>query len=525
MRARLAELPLLVQLLAVGGGLAFVPAIHGLALADYAVARDFFYPALALLILSAMLGLATAGQRPRDPARSQLAALVAAYLVLPLALLLPWWQALPNTTFVNAWFEMTSSFTTTGATVYEAAQLSDTLHLWRAIVGWYGGFLILLAAGAILAPANLGGFEVASGRVPGRRTHGLTQAQRLAEPTERLGRWALQLLPVYAGLTLVLWILLMLDGAGPTAALIISMGTLSTSGISGQAGFAGSMGGVMGGVTGEVLVFGFLALALSRRLFTLSAAGPALGGLRSQGARAGGWAGDPELRLALLILGAVTSVLFFRHWLMAAGDSAAVLKGEAQEGLQALVALWGLLFTAASFLTTTGYVSGDWQTATDWSGLGTPGTILMGLAILGGGIATTAGGVKLLRLVALLRHGSRELEQIIHPNSVCGGGGEGRRLAREGAQLAWVFFMLFAVSIAVVAGVLTLMGMTFEEAVVLAIAALTTTGPLADLGAAEPIAYQDLSGPVKLVLGLAMVVGRLETLALLVVVMPDRVRR
>ena len=83
----------------------------------------------------------------------------------------------------------------------------------------------------------------------------------------------------------------------------------------------------------------------------------------------------------------------------------------------------------------------------------------------------------------------------------------------------WVCWLLL------VPALLLLFAVDFEQALVLAIAALTTTGQLADLGAAHPIAYGDLSAPVKVVLGLAMVVGRLETLALLALVMPGRNRR
>ena len=64
----------------------------------------------------------------------------------------------------------------------------------------------------------------------------------------------------------------------------------------------------------------------------------------------------------------------------------------------------------------------------------------------------------------------------------------------------------------------------FEPALVLAVAALTTTGPLAEVGAQQPIAFADLSDAVKAVLGLAMIVGRLETLALLALILPGRNR-
>ena len=57
-----------------------------------------------------------------------------------------------------------------------------------------------------------------------------------------------------------------------------------------------------------------------------------------------------------------------------------------------------------SFLTTTGFESEYWGSSQAWSGLKTPGLILMGLCVLGGGIATTAGGVKLLRVYVLYKH-------------------------------------------------------------------------------------------------------------------------
>lgn len=503
MLARLAELPLLVVLLGLCGVMALVPALYAVSADDLQHARDFFYSALILLVISVMLGIATAAYTPRDPARSHLAALVLAYAVLPFALALPLAEALPDTTLVNAWFEMTSAFTTTGASVYLPERLADAVHLWRATVGWFGGFLILLAAYAILAPLNLGGTEVSTGRPPGRGALGNSQVARLADPAQRLTRFALMLFPAYAVLTVLLWCGLLILGEGGIASLIHAMGTLSTSGISGRTPFQAS--GV--GVPGEVLVFVCLIFALTRR---------ALPGVRlSENRRP--LLQDPELRLAALLVLLMTLILFLRHWFVAGQGNAAPAG--------ALSAFWGILFTVTSFLTTTGYVSADWQSASLWSGIGTHGLLLLGLAIIGGGTATTAGGVKLLRVYALLRHGERELEKIVHPNSIGRGGPEARRLRREGAQFAWVFFMLFATSIAVVSALLLLAGVGFEQTVVLAVAALTTTGQLADIGAAQPILYGELTSPVKIILGIAMVVGRLETLALLALILPGRGRR
>jgi trk system potassium uptake protein len=503
MLARLAELPLLVVLLGLSAVIALVPASYALGADDLDHARDFMYSALILMVITVMLGIATAAYAPRDGGRSHLAALVLAYAVLPFALALPLTEALPDTTLTNAWFEMISSFTTTGASVYMPERLADAIHLWRATVGWFGGFLTLLAAYAILAPLNLGGSEVATGRIPGRGGIGTAQTGRTVDPAQRLTRFALLLFPVYASLTFLLWCGLLVLGEPAMSALIHAMGTLSTSGITGQTAFAASEAGR----SGEVLVFLCFAFAVTRR---------ALPGIRLAENRRP-LLQDPELRLAGLIILAVTLFLFLRHGFVAAGPDTTAA---------ALPSLWGILFTSASFLTTTGYVSGDWLTATSWTGIGAPGLVLLGLAIVGGGTATAAGGVKLLRVYALLRHGERELEKVIHPNSIGRGGGDARRLRREGAQFAWVFFMLFATSIAVVMALLLLLAdLGFEDAMVLAIASLTTTGQLADIGSAEPILYGDLAASAKVILGIAMVVGRLETLALLALVLPGRSRR
>lgn len=499
MLAKLARLPLLVVLLGVTGCLAQIPAVHALSSDDHELARAFFYSGLVLIVLAGMLGIATAGFSPRDVSRSQLGSLVGAYVLLPFAMMLPLAEAVPDTSLTNAWFEMTSALTTTGATVFDPARLSDTVHLWRATMGWFGGYLILLGAYAILALLNLGGFEVATGRVPGRG-HGahLATAGEVG-PALRLTRLAFRILPLYTTLTAVLWFGLLLTGETTTTALIHAMGTLSTSGIAGQQ----AVGSSSGGLWAEALILVFLIFALSHRAFK----GLGIG-------RAGALSQDHELRLAGLVLACVVTIFLVRHGFTSVSSENAV-------GLAGLLrTLWGALFTSASFLTTTGYASSLWPQAMDWSGIGTPGLILLGLSLFGGGVATTAGGVKLLRVYALLRQGRRELERIVHPHSVDGGGTEARRLRNDGALLAWVFFILFAAAIAVVMAALLLLGLDFEPALVLSLAALTTTGPLVEFASAVPITYADLPSLVKITLGMAMIVGRLETLALFALLLP-----
>jgi trk system potassium uptake protein TrkH len=172
-------------------------------------------------------------------------------------------------------------------------------------------------------------------------------------------------------------------------------------------------------------------------------------------------------------------------------------------------------------LTTTGFASQYWVDTINWAGLPTPGIFLLGLALIGGGVATTAGGAKLLRVYALFRHSEREMAQLLHPSSVGGGGRAARRIRKQGAYVSWVFFMLLSLSVTVVMLLLSLTGVEFEAAMILSVAALSTTGPLAGVAGEVPISYSDIPDMAKGILAAAMVLGRLETLALIALFNPD----
>lgn len=499
MEAALSRVPLLLSMTAAVALAMLLPASHAVIHSDYHVARAFFYSSVFVLLGTGMVAIVMRGYRPRDPVRANLTALVWAFLWLPVVMALPMTESLPDRPLIDMWFEMISSFSSTGATVFDSgAPVSPSLHLWRAVVGWMGGLVILTAAVSILAPVNLGGMEVLSGRVPGRRGDGPYWFTGTVDPMRRVLRTVARLLPAYAGVTVVLWLGLILAGDNSLTAFCHALSSVSASGISPVGGLTGGNSGVLG----EVMILLVLVTALSRRFWPGA-------GLHAEPGRL---TRDPELQLAFLVTGFVAAFLFLRH-AFAAND---------YPGFGSAVgALWGSIFTTVSFMTTTGFVSTDWEMSRYWSGLETPGLVLAGLAVMGGGVATTAGGVKLLRVYALFRHGEREMERLIHPNSVGGSGHSARRLRREGAYAAWVFFMLFALSIALGVGALTVVGMSFESALMLAISALTTTGTLAELAAESPLRYGPLAPEVKAILGGLMIVGRLETLAVLVFLIPD----
>lgn len=497
----LSQLPLLLHLCLIAGAAMLVPAAHALVSEDFHVARSFFYAGILIFVITTFIGIAISGRTQTYSQRDQLLTLVVSFVFLPVIMAIPFHEASRTTGFLNAYFEMVSSFTTTGATLFDKPNsLAPSLHLWRALVGWLGGLLVWIVAAATLAPMNLGGFEITGAGAVNNDQSVVHRGMGKKTQAGRVWQAASTLAPLYTALTLALWVMLLIAGDQPLVAFCHAMGTLATSGISpvGGAEYSSS------GVGGEVLVFLFLIPAVSRMTFS-----------RDILTRPERLLIDPEFKIGMLVVVCVPSLLFLRHWI------GAIEVNEQSNWVAGVNAFWGSMFTVMSFLTTTGYESVHWEAARGWSGLPAPGVVLVGLAIIGGGVATTAGGVKLLRVYALYMHGLREMEKLVHPSSVRAIGGPGRRIHQQGAYLAWLFFMIFALSIAAIMAMLTAVGVTFEEAMVIAVAALSTTGPLAHSAAEISFSYSTLAPSAKLILCFAMVLGRLEALALIAVFNPN----
>lgn len=498
-----------------------VPAAHAHGLGDGAMAWDFLSCAALVTLLAGLVALAMGNRAASAHPREALLIMAAGFGLLPLIMAAPLALALPEAGLFNAWWEMVSSMTGTGATLFAAQDLAAPLHLWRGLAGWLGGLFVLVLATAIMLPLRLGGFELIVPPAPqtgqGQSLAHLVSAPfrtRANDPGFRLARALRVVAPAYAALTLALWLILLMLGDGGFVALMRALGTVSTSGIAPWPGAAPAPAAGSGRL-GEMAVLVFLVPALSRRLW------PGAGRLIRARARP-----DPEIRMAALLVGLVTLVLLLRH---VAGPAAP--RSDAP-GLVAVI--WGALFNALSFLTTTGWNSADWQGVGDWTGPGAPGLVLAGLAMMGGGVATTAGGVKLMRVHVLALHSLRELGRIIHPASV---GGTGRMAGTVqgagpvqggGLYAGFIFFMLFALSIAAVVLALSLLQIELESATLLAISALSNTGQLLPVLAEDAplhMGWPDLPAPARMVLALAMIAGRVETLAILALLTPEFWRR
>ena len=509
------RLPLLVILAAMTGLGMLVPGLHALMSGDVQLAWIFGSSAGLVLAGVLILGIATmapppGGSQSRDDAMAQLRAFVLAYLLLPPLMALPLLRALPDLSPVQGWFEAASSMTMTGATLLAPQEIAPSLHLWRAICGWGGGFLVLVAASAILAPLNLGGFELHAPRQFG--THSHTRGLARTDSRQRLARQALAFAPWYVAVTLAIWATLHALGDDPFEGLILSMAVISTSGITSTGGLS-----VLGsGIPGQMVMALVMAAALSRR---------AIPGAARRDLLAPSGLFDPELRLGLCLVLGSAGLMMLAHLIGGYHLTAW------------LWTVWTFVFTAISFLTTTGLVTPLWEYGLFSGQLSSvPVLLLMGLAFIGGGVATTAGGVTLLRLHAMGSLVHHEMARLTEPSVVIGGGPAARQMRGEGALVAFIVLMLITLSLGALNLVLAATGLPFEQALVLSVAAISTTGPLAEasgLGAMlHPPVTAILDGPWSglsplqhLLLGLGMVLGRVEIIALVALCLPVNWRK
>ena len=488
----LKRLPLLFQIFVFACSLMFVVSVYAIAVELFREARIFFYIGLSGILVFSLFVLVTSNRELKETGFGQLLSLILSFVILPLFFAFPTWVILPNVNWIDVYLDMVGAFTTTGLPVFEKEILSNPLHLWRALVAWFGGGLIWTAAFVILVPVNLGGFDVVSNKINSSK---LNRKLTLDERSTTLVRVGRKLIPVYVGLTIALWGCLTGLGTDGYTSLIRALSVISTSGISGPVKF--ELDGA--GFFGELLILLFLFLALSHTIFKSF----------YQKIKVKDILFDTEIRIGLFISVLSTVVICLKQ----------IISGNVYQGLtdhleNIFELIWGIFFTVFSFITTNGYVSSFWvsaQTSADFSSVM---IIFMGLCLFGGGVATTAGGIKLLRISILFKAFSNETGKLLHPSSVVSQNSSHNSLEIS-IFMAWIFFMLFMVSVAILTILFALFEIRFEEALLLAVACLTTTGPIIEMVDLGKLFISDLSSFSKMALIIGMVIGRLEILVAL----------
>lgn len=449
------------------------PDAAALALAMVAAAG----PAAVVLVLTPRAA-ADVGRREALVAVTS-AWIAAAFLgALPYRFLAVFGDAPAFGTMTAAVFESMSGFTTTGATVVaDVESLPRGILLWRALTQWLGGMGIITLFVAVLPMLGIGAQELFRAEAPGPTKGKITPQWR---DTARL------LWTSYVALSAAEAVALRIAGMAWFDAVCHTFTTMATG------GFSTRNGGIaeFDSPAIEVIITAFMVAAginfgLHVRL------------LRGGGPRE--YLRDAEARAYAAILAAATVVVAAALW--AGGESDGPIG-----------ALRRASFQVVSIMTTTGYHSADFDA---WfaSAPAAP-VLLLILMFVGGCSGSTAGSMKVSRIVIAARHGWRELARMAHPRAVFPVR-MGRETVAEGdVSMVMAFVGLFLFHFA--AGTV-LVAATGEDLVTSAsavAATLANVGPgLGDIGPARH--YADLHPAAHWVLMAAMLLGRLELMTVL----------
>ncbi|TGC07029.1 TrkH family potassium uptake protein [Methanolobus halotolerans] len=380
---------------------------------------------------------------------------------------------------LNALFESMSGFTTTGATVLQDIEThSKSILFWRSMTQWLGGMGIIMIFIAILPKLGVAGRQLFRAETPG--------------PTEdkikpRIRGTAKILWTVYIAISVLEMVLLKLAGMSYYDAVTHTFTTMSTGGFSpygaGVAGFDNPL------IEGIIVVFMFIAganFALHYR--TLYTDHQSL-------------IKDNEFRFYAAIILIATIVLTFSLW--------------KDMGQSIGTAFRYAIFQVVSITTTTGYASTDFDLWADSSRI-----VLLAVMFIGGCAGSTAGGIKVVRLLLLFKYAQNALFRSIHPKAVKTIKLNNKAVPEDVMQAIVSFVVIYIMIFAVSTALLSLMGMELISSITASIATLGNIGPGFNLvGPMSNFAMVPALGKILLIAN--MWIGRLEVFTVIVMLTPE----
>jgi len=384
--------------------------------------------------------------------------------------------AIPD--FTNAYFESISGFTTTGASILsDVAALPEGILFWRSLTQWLGGMGIIVLSIAILPYLGIGGMQLYKAEVPSPVVDKLKP--RISETAKTLWK-------VYLSFTLIEVILLFAGGMPVFDAICNAFCTMPTGGFSTKNMSIAHYNSVYFDFV--IIVFMLLAginFSLHYKLIK--------GDLRIFGK-------DAECRV-FLILVAVFVVL------ITVNIYGPVYNSIAQAFRYAA-------FQVSSIITTTGFVSADYET---WPALSQ--LILLICMFLGAMAGSTGGGMKIMRIMLLARHGYQQVFRVIHPHAVTTLKLGGRPVPEEILSSIWGFFILYLGVFVVASLIMASLGLDLISSIGSVAASIGNIGP--GLGAVGPERnYLGIPLLGKWVLILCMLLGRLEIYTVIALLAP-----
>ncbi|MCK5058752.1 MAG: TrkH family potassium uptake protein [Candidatus Aminicenantes bacterium] len=382
--------------------------------------------------------------------------------------------AIPS--FTDAFFESMSGFTTTGASILTNIEaMPKGLLFWRAFTHWIGGMGIIVLSLAILPMLGIGGMQLFKAEVPGPTADKLTP---------RVKNTAKILWIVYFGITAAEVIFLMFGGMDLFDATCHSFATMATGGFSTKNASIADFNSAY--IDYVISIFMFIAgvnFALHYKFL--------IGKFNSY------WE-DAEFKTYLFLIMGITLIITFSNY----------FSGLFQSIIESF--RYGL-FQSISIGTTTGFGTHDYETWTSLSQI-----LIFILMFIGGSAGSTGGGMKVIRLIVVIKQGFIELKKLLHPNAIIPLKVGKRVIPRDVTYSIIGFFLLYVLLFVLVAASMTVLGLDIVTAAGTSAACLGNIGPgLGNVGPTDNYAF--IPGIGKWILSISMMIGRLELYTVLVI--------
>ena len=395
------------------------------------------------------------------------------WVILPIFAAIPFWIGATHASYTDAFFEAMSGLTTTGSTVFEGLdKLPRGLLLWRGLMQWFGGIGIIVVAMVFLPLLRVGGMQIF-------RTEGFDTFGKVLPRAAEISR---TISSIYLALTITCAIAYRMAGQGIFDSIVHAMTTIATGGF---ANYDDSFGSLGAGSEYIAVVFMILACLPFVRYVQL------VGGAFTPLMR------DSQIRVFLTIALIAFAVLFLWRVTFVTDDVEFALRKAAFNGI--------------SILTGTGYASDDYMR---WGGF--PVTLFFILGLIGGCAGSTTCSIKVFRFQLLYASLKVQIQRIHSPNGVFLPKYEGRTIAEDVISSVMGFFMLFMLTLAVLAVALGMTGLDMITSISGATAALSNIGPGLGPQIGPAGNFAGLSDTAKWLLAAGMLIGRLELMAVYV---------
>jgi trk system potassium uptake protein TrkH len=385
----------------------------------------------------------------------------------------------PHLSVTDAVFESVSGLTTTGATVItQLDQLPISILYYRQQLQWLGGMGIIVLAVAVLPMLGIGGMQLYRAETPG--------PMKDNKLTPRITETAKALWLIYLGLTVACGLAYWLAGMSAFDALGHAFSTVAIGGFSTHDASMGYFDSTLIEMIAVVFMF-------------LSAVNFALHFVAFRNVKPSSYWRDSEFRFYVFLLSLVIAFtvlgLYYTDTYITWDD--AITKG---------------LFQAVSIGTTAGFTTAEFYY---WPGFIT--ILLLFSSFVGGCAGSTGGGIKVIRLLLLIKQGMREITRLIHPNAQIPVRVGGKTISPRVIEAVWGFFALYVASFTVMYLALAATGLDLMTAFSAVAASINNLGPgLGGVGAH----YANMHDMGKWILCFAMLLGRLEIFTLLVLLTP-----